>query len=448
MNRYLIEGGIPLHGEYTVSGAKNAALKLLIASLLTSEPVTIKNVPRISDTEAILEILQFLGAKTQWRGQNEVVVEAKKINGKAIPLELASKCRASVLVLGALTARCHEAVVPGPCGEKVDSRPVDRHIDALRQLGVDVIAEGSFFHARGGVQGGVIEFAKNTHTGTENVLIASVFTQGEVIIKNAADEPEIDNLIMLLNAMGAQIKRTQPREIRINGVEKLHAAKATVMGDRIEAVTIAVATAITRGEVQIKGILPEYLTAAFSKLQEIGVNFKVSQDKLLVWVTPETRFNPVGIESHPYPGFMTDWLPLFAALLTQAEGESVLHETIYPSRFAYIKHLKRMGAEIHLFNPTVGNANEFYNFNPEDNQPEYFHAARIFGPVPLMGTKLEADSIRAAAALVIAALAAKGPSELIGVEYIERGYEDLVGKFKKLGAKIEVVGEEPLTTDN
>ncbi|MBU0708225.1 UDP-N-acetylglucosamine 1-carboxyvinyltransferase [Patescibacteria group bacterium] len=446
--KYIIEGGIRLKGEYSVSGAKNAALKMLMATLLTPEAVILKNVPRISETDVILEILQFLGAKVKWRNDHEVLVHAQNITGAAIPIELAKKCRTSFLTLGALLGRLGKASIPDPGGCQIGRRPVDRHIEAFRQLGIEITRENGFFHAHGKPTGGVIEFPKNTHTGTENAIIASVLAKGEVLIKNAAQEPEVDNLIVMLNSMGAKIKRVDPREIQIKGVDQLKGTQCRVIGDRIEAVTAATAAAITRGDILIKGITSEYLTSALSKFEEIGVNFKATEEGLHVWSHTNDPLYPVSIESRPYPGFMCDWLPLFTTLLTQADGESTVHETIHPNRFQYVKHLQSMGAEIQLFNPAVPNPEEFYNFNSEDNDPKYNHAAKIFGPTPLVSTKLEASDIRAGATLVIAALASKGTCELKGIEHIHRGYENFSEKLRALGAKISLENETNDETGN
>lgn len=438
MSKYIIEGGTPLRGEFSLAGAKNAALKLIVASVLTPEPVVIQNVPKISDVDDLLESLQFLGAEAFWSGEHEVTVRAEKIKTKALPLELACKNRCTFLIFGALLGRFGEAAVPDPGGCKIGRRPVDRHILGFEALGAKIKRENGFYVAKKSKpQGGEFRFEKNSHTGTENLILAATLSKGKTRILNAAQEPEIDNLIGLLLKMGAQIKRIEPRIIEIEGVEKLSGATIVTIPDRIELATIAVAAAITQGDVLLKGANSADCLAFFKKLGEVGVFYQVIEEGVRVWMEKGRGLHPVEIETRPHPGFMTDWLSPFAVLLTQALGESKIVERIYPNRFSYLVELKKMGAEVSFFNPKVENPAEYYDFNPEDDDPAFFHGAKIFGPTKLSGTQLDASDIRAGAALVIAALSAKGQFDVSGVEHIERGYEDLVGKLKNLGANIK-----------
>lgn len=449
--KLLVEGGIPLKGHFPVSGAKNSSLKMMVAALLTSEPVVLQNVPRISDVEDLLECLNFLGAQALWSGPHEITIEARKIKTKALPVELAAKNRSTFLIFGALLARFGRAVLPDPGGDKIGRRPVNRHIEGFKMLGIKISREGDYFSGRGQIIGGSFRFAKNSHTGTENLLISASLSSGQTILENAAEEPEVDNLIEMLKGMGAKIKRKGPRTIEIEGVAKLSGTIAKVIPDRIEAATAAILAAATGGDLTIAPVIPADLTAFLSKLKAIGVSYQVSGEQLQVWSQPEVKLQPVEIESRPHPGFMTDWIPPFAVLLTQADGISTVHETIYANRFQYVSDLQKMGAEIQFFHPAVDHSSKFsnlseakisssiYNFDPQEDREEFFHAIKIFGPTPLSGTKLIMPDIRAAACLVVAALSARGQSEIVGIEHLDRGYENFVGKVKELGAKIERV---------
>lgn len=437
MSKFIIEGGISLKGEFIVAGAKNAALKMMTVALLTPKPVVLQNVPKISDADDMLEALQFLGAKALWTGEHEVTIEAKDLTVKALPLSLAKKTRASFLIFGALLARFGEAAVPDPGGDKIGRRPVERHIEGLKALGIEIWREGDFYHGKGKIGDGVFCFNKNTHMGTESLIVASALSAGKVVLKNAACEPEVDSLIEMLNLMGAKIKRVEPRTIEIEGVKELEGTTAVVTPDRIEAATMAVAAAATRGNVFLKTARAEDLTAFLAKCETIGGKYQVTPEGIQFWAEEGTKFTPVDIVTAPHPGFMTDWASPFVVLLTQTDGASTLHETIYPDRLGFCKELIKMGAEIEFFNPEVKNSEEFYNFNLEDDDPSYFHAVKIFGPTPLLGTKLNASDIRAGATLAIAALVAKGQSEVTGVEHIKRGYENFVERLKNLGARIE-----------
>lgn len=422
-----------MKGEFILAGAKNAATKMIAAALLTPEPVIIRNVPKVSDVETMLEALQFLGVKANWIGKNEIEIKAEQITTKALPTTIVEKCPATFLFFGALLTRLGEAALP-------DLYPVDRHISALEKLlQKEISHEDSFYHAKGDLTGTTITFEKNTHTGTENLLVAGSLAKGKTILQNAAEEPEVNNLIFMLNAMGAKITRIAPRTIEIEGVESLSGVTSDVMPDRIEAGIIAVAAATTRGDVLLKGAKSEDMTAFLKKLDGVCVSYSVLPEGIRVWVEEGAKFKPTEIETRPHPGFMSDWVAPFAVLLTQPDGESAIHETIYPNRFLFIAELKKMGAEVVLFNPEVEVPEALYNFNPEDDDPSFFHAAKIFGPTPLVATQLDAGNLNNGVSLVIAALCAKGTSELSGIENVKCDYENLVEKLKGLGTKIEEV---------
>lgn len=440
-SKLLVEGGVSLKGDFKLAGAKNAVLKMMAAALLTSEEVVIRNAPRISDVDDMLEAFKFMGIRSAWSGDHEVTIQASECKLKALPVDLAGRIRASFMVFGSLLARFGEAAIPDPGGDKIGRRPVDRHIEGFKKLGAQIKYQDEFFQAKGKLQGTTIRFPKNTHMGTENLIVGSCLASGETILQNAAQEPEVDNLIFMLNSMGAKVKRIKPRVIQIEGVKKLTGTTVEVIPDRIEAGTLAVAAAVSRGEVLVKKAKAEHLTAFLSKFSESGGQYRVSDEGIRFWAEENQDFASVDITTLPHPGFMTDWGPPFAVLLTQAHGESIYHETIFPNRFHFLEQLKKMGTEATLFNPEVENAAEYYNFDPQDDDPSFFHAARIFGPIPLVGTKIKMLDIRAGATCLIAALVAKGTSEITGISHLDRGYEYLVEKLQELGARIERIEE-------
>ncbi|OQX50956.1 hypothetical protein B5M47_02470 [candidate division CPR3 bacterium 4484_211] len=437
MITYVIEGGQPLKGEYLVSGSRSTACKLLIASLLTPEPVIIKNIPHTQEVEATADSLQFLGAKINWTSPEEIQVECKKLNGCAISVEALKKCPANFLFWGSLIGRLHKAAVPDPTDNKINQHPVDRHLHAAIKLGIKVKKTKGFFQASGQTQGKAVQFKKHTQMGTENLILMSVLGNGKVIINNAAEEPEVDNLINMLNSMGALIERTGPRKIEIQGVKKLSGTSVEVIGDRKEAVAVACAAAATRGEVLIKGFQTTHITKALAKFKQAGIQYKVSDEGLLVWAYEQNPFNPLEIESRPHPEFSTIWIPYFTTLCTQANGESTLHDTIYPNRFGFVDLLVKMGAEIHPHDPDLPDPESAYAFNIKNRDPSLKQAVKIFGPAPLVGTKLNSENLKDKEVLIFAALAAKGTSEIQGIEDFNKDLPFLVKKLKSLGAKIE-----------
>lgn len=444
MSEYLsIQGGQPLRGEFAVAGAKNAALKMLVAAILTPEEVVLENIPRIADVEYMIESLRFLGVQVDWLAKESVSIRAHQIKTYALPPELAKKTKASFLFFGALLGRFGKAAMPDPGGDQIGHRPVERHVGGFIRLGARIQRRKGFYQAKDtGIIGGEHVFRKSSHTGTENLILAATLGKSRTIIKNAAQEPEIDNLIGMLDAMGAKITRIEPRTIEVIGVRELKGTQWRIMPDRIEAATVAIMAAVTRGEVFLAGAPVAEMTAFLSKFEQAGGRYRASSNGLQVWIDEKTIFKTVSIITKPHPGFMSDWGPPFTILMALAEGESILHETIFPNRFAYVRELKKMGAEIQFFNPPVDDFDSTYNFNEESNRPEYFHAIRVFGPTPLVGTKLLASDIRAGASLVTAALCAKGQSEIHGLEHLDRGYQNLTAQLQALGAKIKRVQAE------
>ncbi len=439
MDKFIIKGGNPLIGTVRVSGAKNCALKVVVAGLYSEEPIVLQNMPNLRDTRVMLQILQDFGAETTFVG-NTVTVRAKTLISNEVSLENASKCKTATLAFGPLLNLTGEAHIPDPGGDKIGKRPIDRYIDGLRALSATVEYKDGCFHAfaPNGLRGNTFRFVKNTHVGTEMMLLATVCAKGRSIIENAAQEPEIDDLISLLNKMGGDIVRTNPRTIRINGVASLHGAKHSILGDRLEAATFICAAMATKGKIELEGIDWTIMSAFLNKVEESGWHYEITKNGLKVF---GDRIKATEVTTEIYPGFNTDCQSPWCVAMTQAEGTSIIHETIHEARFGYVKELHKMGADIELYRPEVTNPDEMYNFNLTDDRPDHPHAARISGPSHLHSAEVDAGDIRAGATLVIAALCAEGASMVHGVHHIERGYERFVERFVSLGAQIEVVGE-------
>lgn len=407
-----VRGGNPLKGEVRVLPAKNSALKLMVASLLTPEPVTLLEVPRLRDIEVMLELLAHLGTRYAWEGHT-LHLQTPEIRSTVAPYELVSKMRASFIVLGALLARAGEASVPPPGGCAFGPRPVDQHLKALRSLGAEIIEENGFFVARRSrpLRGRVV-FDLPTNGGTEQALLATALG-GEAVLVNTAQEPEIAELARFLNAMGARISGIGGSILEVQGVPYLKGARYQVIPDRIEAGTFLLAAAATRGEVTLTHVEPLHMDALLDKLAQSGHHLEIGRDWIRFRATQDPK--PFNVEAREYPGFVTDLQPMAAAYLATVPGTSVVSDRIYPDRFGYAAELVRMGAEVSLKDRVL------------------FLVGR-----PLMGASVRASDIRAGGALVVAALAAEGESQIEGLEYLERGYEDLPGRLRALGADIWV----------
>ncbi len=429
-----VRGGMPLTGEVKIAGAKNAALKMMAAALLTEDEVLLSNMPRISDVRVMTVLLRQLGAEVDWHGPNTIRVRAADIKPVRFEIEMAAKIRASFSVLGPLLARCGVASVPNPGGDRIGHRPVDRLVNGLRSFGVRLEYDGAYYDAEcSRLRGCEYTFTKNSHMGTEHQVMAAVLAEGTSLIHNAAEEPEVDDLIAMLNSMGGRITRPSPRTIRVEGVEKLHGTHHTVMPDRIEAGTFATIAAATDGDIYLDGACPRQTSALFDKLRE--ANCLVEPDGDGVRVRRGGHLSAVEIVTRPHPGFMSDWQAPFVVLLTQAQGMSVVHETIFPNRLGYTDQLNAMGADIELFNPPA--PDHGYEWNERDDSPDYYHAACIRGCTPLRAGELEIHDLRAGATLIIAALCAEGTSHISGVHWVERGYEHFVARLQSIGAAIE-----------
>lgn len=443
--RYIIEGKIPLKGKVRISGAKNAAVKEIIASLLTQDSLVLENVPDISDVAVDLEVVKALGVEVKKQGRNSLSLRSRQNLATEIPEALSCQTRSALLTMGPLLAREGKVVLPALGGCLIGARPFDRHLAGLESLGAKFEIDGKKVVGKAKrLRGGQVVFGKNTVMGTENILLAAVVAEGETEVLGAAQEPEVDDLIILLKDMGARIERSasDPRRVFIQGVQTLSGAKHKVLPDRNEAVTFAVAAAVTRGDLLLTGINVPDLTSFLAKLERIGVSYEIMGDDLRVCVDEQAIFHSIDVETAPHPGFKTDWQQPLTVLLTQAIGKSYIHETVFDDRWKYLSELRKFGAHVRLLTPSqLGKP-----FNPGDynfdwkgkDQPKTF--AEVFGPTELIGAKVTITDLRAGAALVLAALSARGTSEVYGVEHIDRGYEDFEKKLLALGAAIRVVG--------
>ncbi len=444
MEKFVITGGKALAGEVSVGGAKNVALKILIASLLTDEEVVIHNVPHLRDVASLIEVLRSLGVRASMSGHSVSVRNGNVTGEPTVPLDIGAKLRTSSMVLGPLLARYGDAHVPNPGGCRLGARPIDRHIEGLRSMGaiIDYNSDDGFFHAHAdGLHGANVHFEKNTHTGTETIILAAVLAKGQTVITNAAQEVEVDDLISCLNQMGARVKQTSNRSIVIDGVKKLHGVQYSIMPDRNEEVTFAIAAAITNGDIVVANSQPKYIESFLQAFTHAGGSYEFVDGTH----TRYFRKGPVratDIVTAPYPGFMTDWQAPWAVFMTQGMGVSTIHETVFESRFSYVKELQKMGAHIEFYDPPVKRPSDFYNFNWEDRKEGYHQGIKIFGPKKLHNAVLDIDDIRAGATLVLAAIIAKGESYLSGVELIDRGYEHIEERLTKLGANIRRIKEE------
>lgn len=416
---YVIEGGVPLRGKVPISGAKNAVLKLMAAAVLCPEPCTITNAPRIADVEYILEVLCDMGAEAGWIGEHELRIHAHDLDWDFIPLEAAKRLRSSFVLLGPMLGRRGKVVIPNPGGDRIGRRPVNVHVEALRALGAQIDYKWGYYYARvvDRLRGTDVRLAEASVTGTENLLMASVLAEGQTVITNAAAEPEVDNLIAFLNAMGGRVQRdaNDVHRITVDGVRRqdLHGACVEVIPDRIEAGSFAVAAAVTGGDLFLEGACADHLGSFLDACRWTGISFSCEPGGIRVSGTPP--FHEHRIATEIYPGFPTDLQAPFSLALVEADGVSTIKETLYEDRFDYAVALQRMGASIHVFDA---------------------HTAVFYGPSPLRGSDVEIPDLRAGATLVLAALAADGVSRITGTEHVDRGYEDLVGKLERVGARI------------
>lgn len=436
MAKYIITGGVPLKGNVKIYGAKNVSFKIMLAAVLADEPSVISNICFIRDVIVVKRMLENLGAQVSIGENKTITVIGKDLNKTEVPSEFGPLTRASSMVLPVLLHRFKKAIVPLPGGDQIGARTLDWHLDGLRALGAKIAISNGLIQAsaENGLIGTSYKFTKNTHTGTETMILASCLAKGTTVLENAAQEPEINDLINFLNKMGADISRLGNRRLEIKGVDKLHGANWSIMPDQNEAVTFACAALATKGDVFVETARSDHMLAFLDKVNQAGGGYEITNGGIRVFYKQPLK--ATSVETSPYPGFKTDWQALWVTLMTQAQGESIVHERVFESRFGYTDYLKQMGAKIELFNPSVENPEEFYNFNLKDATENSFHAAKITGPTSLTASNLAVNDIRAGATLTLAALVANGQSVIDNIELIERGYENLEGRLGNLGANI------------
>ena len=419
MEQYIIKGGNPLAGEVEIGGAKNAALGILAAAIMTDETVRIENLPDVQDINVLLEAISEIGASVTRVSRTSALINGSGIGSVSVDYEYIKKIRASYYLLGALLGKYKKAEVPLPGGCNIGSRPIDLHLKGFKALGAKVrISHGAIIAEADHLRGSHIYLDTVSVGATINIMMAAAMAEGRTIIENAAKEPHVVDAANFLNSMGANIKGAGTDVIRIRGVEKLHATEYSIIPDQIEAGTFMFAAAATRGDVIVKNVIPKHLEATTAKLVEIGCQVEEFDDAVRVVATK--RLNNTNVKTLPYPGYPTDMQPQIGVALAIAKGTSIVTESIFENRFKYVDELIRMGADIKVEGKT----------------------AVIYGTEKLMGARVSAPDLRAGAALVIAGLAAEGITIVDDIVYIQRGYENFEQKLRGLGAEIERVSSE------
>ena len=414
MQKLVIQGGVKLHGEVRISGAKNAALPILSAALLSADSLCVRNLPGLNDIDTMLSLLEQMGVKVA--RADGVTLTAANVSNPFAPYEMVKTMRASILVLGPLLARFGEARVSLPGGCAIGSRPVDLHIKGLQAMGAEINIEAGYIHAQAKrLHGARILMDSVTVTGTENLMMAATLAEGETILENAAREPEVEDLAECLIAMGAQIRGHGTDMITVQGIKKLHGADFAVMPDRIESGTFLAAVTATGGEVQLTAARTDILDAVLDKLREAGAQIRLGENT--IHLKMQQRPHAVGLRTAPYPAFPTDMQAQFIALNTIADGAAVVVETIFENRFMHVQELIRLGAKIDV----EGNT------------------AVVHGVEKLAGASVMATDLRASASLVIAGLAAEGETTVERIYHLDRGYEQIEKKLSQLGARIQRV---------
>ncbi|MBA2758012.1 MAG: UDP-N-acetylglucosamine 1-carboxyvinyltransferase [Chloroflexi bacterium] len=421
---FQVEGGCALSGSVSISGAKNAALKLLAAAVLTGERCRFTNVPEIEDVRVMAQTLRELGVVVDHPEPNVYEVAAGDVEWLFVPLEAAAKMRASFMLLGPLLARFGRVIISNPGGDRIGRRPVNLHVDAMRALGAEIEYRNGYYFATapGRLRGTEVRFPSVSVMGTENVMLAATLADGHTVIRPAAQEPEIDDLIAFLQKMGANVQRTYPDTIEVDGKRRLRGAEHRVSSDRIEAGTFVVAGAVTGGRIMLTNAPCDHLGAFLETIQQAGVGISCTKDTIEVDGTAlgGAGFRAVDITTGTYPGLATDIQPPTSVLLTQATGASKVHETIFEDRLEWMGELRRMGAKIRILDS---------------------HRAVITGRSKLHGADVEIGDLRAGASLILAALAARGTTTIHGAHHVHRGYENIDGKFLGLGARIKRLEE-------
>ena len=418
MEKYVINGGEPLQGEVDISGAKNAAVAIIPAALMVDGICRIENMPQISDTDMLLTILTQLGAEVRMICPGTIEIDSRNVRFCDAPFELMRKIRASYYLIGAMLGRFGSAKTTMPGGCNFGVRPIDQHIKGMNALGAEVDVRNGFVYAEaegGKLHGAKIYLDKVSVGATMNIILAATMASGRTIIENAAREPHIVDLANFLNSMGADVRGAGTDTVKVNGVERLHGGSYSIIPDQIEAGTYMVAAAATGGEVLVKNVIPKHLECISAKLRETGTIVQEYEDSVLVKGNGHLR--KANVKTLPYPGFPTDMQPQMGVLMCMANGTSVITEGIYDNRFKYVNELRKMGADIQV-----------------DGRIAIFE-----GSAKLTGAPVMACDLRAGAAMVIAGLCASGKTEIEDIHFIERGYENFVGKLRKLGADISIV---------
>ena len=443
---FKVRGGLALQGEVTASGAKNATTKLLVASLLSDRRSVFYNVPDIGDVEVTVDLCQEIGAEVQWdRAAGVLEIQTKELRSSYVPQRFSGSNRIPILMIGALLGRTDEdIIVPTAGGCNIGRRPIDFHIEALRALGAtieyrDMKKEGAYFaHAHAGLQGAVIKLPYPSVGATENTILAAVRARGTTVIKNAAIEPEIVDFILFLQKLGANIALDVDRTIRVQGTRKFFDVEHRVMSDRIEAASLGMAAIGTKGRIFVRDAEHMHMVTFLNKMREIGAGFSIKNNGIEFYYDGPLQ-GGIHVETDVHPGFMTDWQQPFVALLTQASGSSVVHETVYENRFGYTAMLKEMGADIELFKQCLGGRDCRYAGQ------NFYHSVIVKGPSPLHGRSITIPDLRAGFAYVLAGLLSVEETTINGIHFVKRGYENLLGKLQSLGANIEQVSQpDPL----
>lgn len=438
MSQFIIHGGKPLNGSVRLGGAKNASYKLMIASLLATDQCRLLNFSHIEDVLMNQEVIASLGGQTKTAGERTIFIDPRPLTQFQIPDKFGPRSRSSTMYIPVLLHRFGQAIVPQPGGDKIGARSLDRHFDGLKAMGAEFEITATHIRAKAQkLMGTTYRFSKNSHTGTETLLMAAVLAQGKTVLENAALEPEIDDMIDYLNEMGGQIRRRPGKIIEIIGVPQLRGAIHKIVPDRNEAVSYACAALVTKGDIIVENARQEHMEAFLDTLEQMKAGFEVGNYGIRFYYQGPLQATDIITQAHP--GFMTDWQPLATVLLTQAHGESMIHETVFENRFQHVEGLTKLGAQIEPIAIPVDDPDKTYNFDyvPEmANQP---HGLKITGPAKLTGGHWSVYDLRSGATMVLAALTTPEKTILDNVELIDRGYEAFQTRLQSMGAEIERV---------
>lgn len=429
MDKFIVNGPTSLQGEVTVPGAKNSISKLIAASMLTGDTCTFLNVPSIADTADTLDICRALGTRFETPVPRQLNVRTESIRHSEVPADMALKNRLSVMMLAPLLHRTGEAAIHAAGGDRIGIRPVDFHLEAYRQMGADVQVVDDVYHVRSeGLRGAEITLPYPSVSATENILLAAILAEGRTYIRNAAIEPEIIDLALFLQKMGAIIDQQVDRTYVVEGVKNLNGATHQIIPDRFVSASLGAAALLTNGDVFVRHARQRDMLTFLNTIRRIGGTFEIETDGIRFFSQGPLR--SIALETSVHPGFMTDWQPPFVVLLTQADGMSVIHETVFENRFGYVSQLRTMGADIEVYDACLGGAG--CRFAARGHK----HSAVVRGPTQLKGAQVSVPDLRAGFTQLIAATAAKGESVLTGIEHIDRGYEHIDDTFRQLGASI------------